>query len=187
MQLRSIRLAMDLKFSKSSIQIRSAKNERTYDLVAADSVAFDDATLSQIVSVCNEPEIHDNVFSAFLHDKVYTKENAQTFANLVLDGWKTRTRFNWLIVHEGSVVGTIGIKSLEGEIGYWQSAGHPGVMTKAVRSICSLAKDAGFSTLWAYVKKTNVGSVKVLERAGFKPDSNLTDNRVDAYGYRLNL
>ena len=148
---------------------------------------FDDSVHAQIAKVCDEPEIYDNVFASIFKGKRYSVDNAIVFTKLVSEGAVNKNRFDWLILHEGLVVGTIGIKSLDGEIGYWQSNKHPGVMTSAARQLCSLAKDAGFASLWAYVKKTNIPSIKVLESAGFKLDKDLTAKREDAFGYRANF
>lgn len=176
---------MPFNFPKSSTEIQSRKTGKAYTFARADAIKLGEAAISQIAKVCDEPEIYDNVFSAVFKGKRYSENNARTFIKLVSEGWINRDRFDWLILHDGVVVGTIGIKSLEGEIGYWQSSNHPGVMTLTARTLCSQAKEAGFTSLWAYVKKVNIASIKVLEGAGFKLDSDLTAKREDAYGYRV--
>ena len=174
-------------FSKDPIEIRSQKTDKTYTFVRADRVPLGEAAVAQIAKVCDEPEIYDNVFSSIFKGKRYTEDNARMFTKLVSDGWVNENRFDWLILYEEVIVGTAGIKSLEGELGYWQSNQHPGVMTLAVQSLCSLAKDAGFISLWAYVKKSNTPSIKVLKGSGFKLDADLTAKREDAYGYRADF
>lgn len=176
---------MSFSFSKCRIEIQSRKTGKTYILARPDTVLLGEAAIAQIASVCDQPEIYDNVFAAIFKGKRYSEDNARTFIKLVSEGLKMGNRFDWLILHDEVIVGTIGIKSLEGEIGYWQSNQHPGVMTLAARSVCSLAKEAGFPSLWAYVKKTNISSVKVLEGSGFKLDAALTAKREDVYGYRI--
>jgi RimJ/RimL family protein N-acetyltransferase len=176
---------MPFNFTKRSIEIQSRKTGKAYAFVRADDVALGEAAISQITKVCDEPEIYDNVFSAIFKGKRYSEDNARTFIKLVSEGWVNSSRFDWLILHDGAIVGTIGIKSLEGEIGYWQSNKHPGVMTLAAKTLCSQAREAGFTSLWAYAKKTNIASIQVLEGAGFKLDGDLTAKREDAYGYRV--
>lgn len=156
-------------------------------MVRADSIPLGETAVRQIAKVCDEPEIYDNVFAAIFKGKRYTEDNARTFTKLVSKGWVNGSRFDWLILHDEKIVGTIGIKSLEGEIGYWESNNHPGVMTLVTRSLCSEAKRAGFSSLWAYVKKANTPSIKVLEGAGFELDADLTAKQEDTYGYRISL
>ncbi len=177
---------MPFTFSEKPIEIRSRKTGKSYAFVCADGVQLGEAAVTEIAKVCDEPEIYDNVFAAIFKGKRYSEDNARTFTKLVSEGWN-RNRFDWLILSEGAVVGTVGIKSLDGEIGYWQSNMHPGVMTKAVQTLCALARDAGFPSLWAYVKKSNPPSIKVLEGAGFKLDKDLTEKREDVYGYRINF
>lgn len=178
---------MNFSFPKETTKIKSQKTDKLYSFIRADKISLEENAVRQIAKVCDEPQIYDNVFAEIFKGKRYSEDNARVFTKLVSDGWTKGTRFDWLILHEGEIVGTIGIKSLEGEIGYWQSSKHPGVMTLVVKDLCSQAKEAGFSSLWAYVKRTNVPSIKVLNGAGFKLDPNLTASREDTYGYRISL
>ena len=174
-------------FSKNPLQIQSQKTGKTYFFARADCISLGETAVGQIARICDEPEIYYNVFAAIFKGKRYSEDNARTFTKLVTEGWTNGNRFDWLILHDGEIVGTIGIKSLDGEIGYWQSRKYPGVMTLVTRSLCSQAKAAGFFSLWAYVKKANTPSIKVLEGAGFELDNDLTSKREDTYGYRANL
>lgn len=176
---------MAFNFSKKPIQIQSRKTGKLYTLIRADGVSLNDASVNQITKVCNESMVYNNVFSDIFKGKQYSEDNARTFTKLIAQGWIDKNRFDWLILHHEVIVGTIGIKSLEGEIGYWQSSEHAGVMTRALKSICSQASEAGFPFLWAYVKKANTPSIKVLEGAGFKLDTGLTAKGENVYGYRI--
>jgi RimJ/RimL family protein N-acetyltransferase len=178
---------MTYYFPEFPIEIQSQKTGNTYILINAGKIQFDEAAVEQITKICNESEIYDNVFASIFRGKRYTEDNARVFKKLVSEGFLNKTRFDWLILYNGAIVGTIGIKSLDGEIGYWQSHKHPGVMTLATQKICSMAKEAGFSSLWAYVDKSNNPSLKVLEKAGFKLDIDLSAKREDALGYRSNF
>jgi len=178
---------MNFTFPKETTQIKSQKTGKIYSFARADRISLEENAVRQIAKVCDEPEIYDNVFAEIFKGKRYSEDNARTFTRLVSEGWIKESRFDWLILHEGEIVGTIGIKSLEGEIGYWQSSKHPGVMTLVTQTLCSQAKKAGFSSLWAYVKRTNAPSIKVLEGAGFELDANLTAKREDTYGYRISF
>jgi RimJ/RimL family protein N-acetyltransferase len=178
---------MTFTFPKEITQIKSRKTGKIYSLARADKVLLGETAIKQISKVCDEPEVYENVFAEIFKGKRYSEDNACTFTKLVSEGWVKANRFDWLILHEEEIVGTIGIKSLEGEIGYWQSNKHPGVMTSATQTLCSLAQEAGFSSLWAYVKKENAASINVLESAGFKLDADLTAKRGDTYGYRISF
>lgn len=176
---------MAFNFPKRSFEIQSRKTGKAYIFIRADDILLSEAAIFQIAKVCDESEIYDNVFSDIFRGKRYTEENARTFIKLVSEGWANGSRFDWLILHEGAIVGTIGIKSLGGDIGYWQSSKHPGVMTLVAKILCSQARVAGFTSLWAYVKKTNIASIKVLEGAGFKRDEELRAKREDVYSYTI--
>jgi RimJ/RimL family protein N-acetyltransferase len=178
---------MPFNFPENSSGIQSSKTGKAYTFVCAHNVVLGDAAISQIAKVCDEPEIYDNVFSDIFKGKRYSEDNARTFVKLVSEGWTTKKRFDWLILHDGAIVGTIGIKSLDGEIGYWQSNKHPGVMTLALKTLCSQARDAEFTSLWVYVKKANAASIHVLEGAGFRLDMDLTIKRDDVFGYKINF
>ncbi len=175
---------MIYNFPENSIEIRSLKTGKDYIFVCAGQVYLNDDSVTQITNVCNESEVYNNVFSTIFKDKRYSADNARTFIKLISEGSKCKNRFDWLILYEGAIVGTVGIKSLDGEIGYWQSNKHPGVMASAVQKLCTLAKDAGFTSLWAHVKKSNIASIRVLENAGFKLDLDLTKKHDDLYKYR---
>ncbi|MGB0454622.1 MAG: GNAT family N-acetyltransferase [Bacteriovoracaceae bacterium] len=159
---------MAYKFEEQSIKIQSQKTEKIYTMSSIGETSFSEDTVDQITNVCDEPEVYDNVFASVFKGKRYTKDNARFFVKLLQEGLVKKDRFDWLIFYEGNVVGTIGIKSLEGEIGYWQSRHHPGVMTSALKNVCSLAKEAGFKSLWAQVDQSHIASIKVLEGAGFQ-------------------
>ncbi len=178
---------MSINFAKNPVEIRSRKSGKTYTFVRADSIALSETFIVQIAKVCDEPEIYNNVFAAIIKGKRYSEANARVFTALLSEGWKNGNRFDWLILYEEVIVGTIGIKSLDGEIGYWQSNKHPGVMTSAAHTLCRFAKDAGFTHLWAYADKTNSASIKVLVGAGFNLDPDLTAKREDVFGYRINF
>lgn len=178
---------MNFTFPEEATRIKSRKTEKNYSMARADRISLGENAVKQIANVCDEPAIYDNVFSEIFKGQRYSEDKARTFTKLVSEGWINGTRFDWFILHEEKIVGTIGIKSLEGEIGYWQSSQHPGVMTLATQILCSQAKKAGFSSLWAYVKRTNAPSIRVLQGAGFKLDVHLTAKREDTFGYRISL
>ncbi len=178
---------MTYNFSDDSISVHSKKTGKNYELKCIGKVNLNDDVVNQITSVCREPEIYNNVFESIFKGKPYTLDNAKFFTNLLSDGWIKKDRFDWLIHHEGMVVGTIGIKSLEGEIGYWQSNKHPGVMSVAVEKVCLLAKNAGFSMLWAQVDKNNIASIKVLEKSGFTKDSNQSEASEEIQRFSISL
>jgi RimJ/RimL family protein N-acetyltransferase len=72
------------------------------------------------------------------------------------------------IVFEGQVAGNIGSWEQDGRrlVGYWlgREFWGKGLATKA---LAELVDELGTRPLYAYVAKTNVGSIRVLEKCGF--------------------
>jgi RimJ/RimL family protein N-acetyltransferase len=72
------------------------------------------------------------------------------------------------IVFEGQVAGNIGSWEHDGRrlVGYWlgREFWGKGLATKA---LAELIDELGRRPLYAYVAKTNVGSIRVLEKCGF--------------------
>src|SRR5687767_2969826 len=72
------------------------------------------------------------------------------------------------IVFEGQVAGNIGSWEQDGRrlVGYWlgKKFWGKGLATKA---LAELVQDLDTRPLYAYVAKTNVGSIRVLEKCGF--------------------
>jgi RimJ/RimL family protein N-acetyltransferase len=97
-----------------------------------------------------------------------------------VDGWLKQAYFVFLILsRDGKVAGSLDIKTSSkesAEIGYWCSIQHRGLMTNAVRALVSLAVQAGYQSLFAKVRLDNPASMGVLERAGFRKDSNWNDD-----------
>ncbi len=76
----------------------------------------------------------------------------------------------FLTYSAGLITAAIDIKSADpnhAEVGYWCSEHHRGVMSNALSTLISLAHEAGFDSLFAFVRKDNPGSIKVLEKNGF--------------------
>lgn len=70
----------------------------------------------------------------------------------------------------GLITAAIDIKSADrnqAEVGYWCSEHHRGVMINTLTELISLAQEAGFRALFAFVRKDNPASIKVLEKNGF--------------------
>lgn len=175
---------MNFNFSRDPVALRSPKTQKNYSLVRADCVPLGPESATQIARVCDQPEIYQNLFESVLKGRRYSEADAKFFLNHLLEGWNNKDHFDWLILHDEIIVGTVGIKSLNGEIGYWQSNEHPGAMSLAVEAVCASAKLAGFESLWAHVTKSNAPSIRVLEKAGFTLDHS---DRDDAHRYRIVL
>lgn len=109
----------------------------------------------------------------------YSIEDARDFLNIIKDDNPTKV---FAIVVDGQAVGSIGIfpqtdiHEKSAEIGYWLSEKYwgKGIMSRAIQEIV----EYGFSTfdivrIFARPFATNMGSQKVLEKAGFELEARL--------------
>ena len=155
-----------------------------------DEVASTQFVHDQLVSVCNEEKIYDWLFRKLFDGKSYREDNAIDFFRRGVEGWKSNKTFVFLLVTGlGEVVAAIDIKApdlVSSEIGYWASERHRGCMTNTVVALLSIAKDAGYRSLFARVRKENQNSAGVLTRSGFKPSSTNEDETYDFYQIDLN-
>lgn len=85
------------------------------------------------------------------------------------------------IVFEGQVAGNIGSWEQDGRrlVGYWVGKEFWG-KGLATQALAELIAELGTRPLHAYVAKTNLGSIRVLEKCGFVP----SDEDEDLYELR---
>jgi ribosomal-protein-alanine N-acetyltransferase len=95
---------------------------------------------------------------------------------------KNRTEINLGIEIDGEIVGGVGIFKIhdhKAEIGYWLARQYwgRGIMTKAVKEITKFGfGQLGLRRLYAHVFPYNKGSMRVLEKAGYKFEGVLKKN-----------
>ncbi len=149
----------------------NAKNGAPYTLIRADQVPVNDGSIQRLVSVCNEPEIYDFLFRILLKGAAYSVPNAKYFLDKAAQGWREQSHFIFVSLDSNQeICGAMDIKSnnrKRAEIGYWASQDHVGITSRSVGVLCEIAAQAGFESLFAYVKTTNPKSIAVLERNGF--------------------
>ena len=152
----------------------NAKSGAPYTLTRADQVPANEGTIQRLVSVCNEPEIYDFLFRTLLEGAPYSAPNAKFFLDKAAQGWREQSHFIFVSLDSNrEICGAMDIKSnnrKQGEIGYWSSKGHAGITSPGVGVLCEIAAEAGFESLFAYVKTTNPKSIAVLERNGFSKE-----------------
>jgi len=92
-------------------------------------------------------------------------------------------RRSWAIRDADNLIGGIGIFAItpgeKAEIGYWlaQSYWGRGIMTAAVRGLCSFAfEQYRLHRIYAHVFATNPPSARVMEKAGFELEGRLRDH-----------
>lgn len=106
----------------------------------------------------------------------YSTEDAKTYINACINSDHKRNCFKAIVVND-EAVGTIGILLQEdvycknAELGYWlgEAFWNQGIMSAAVQQICRLAfAEYDIVRIYAEPFARNVGSRKVLEKAGFE-------------------
>jgi len=106
----------------------------------------------------------------------YTIEDSKTYINICINSDKTRN-YPKAIVVNGEAVGTIGVFLQDdvyyktAELGYWlgEAFWDKGIMSAAVKQICDLAfEEYDIVRIFAEPFAHNIGSRKVLEKAGFQ-------------------
>ena len=139
------------------------------EMQGGEDMVFSDEDIKKIAEICSQENKYNLLFKDMLHGKPYTEENARTFIEWIKGGWEKQTHYVFIIRNpDAKIVGCVDIKGPGGEIGYWADENYAGFMTNAVKELSSVAKDAGFEELFAWVRETNNKSIGVLERAGYK-------------------
>jgi len=89
------------------------------------------------------------------------------------------------IVFEGQVAGNIGSWEQDGRrlVGYWVGKEFWG-KGLATRALAELVDELGTRPFYAYVAKTNIGSIRVLEKCGFVRSDEEEDDEEDLYVLR---
>lgn len=138
------------------------------DITAADKPAY--------IEHLQERQIHDQTLNIPFP---YTEADADWWINRVAEETQKQGRsVNWAIRNkEGALIGGIGFhdfrlgQSHKAELGYWLAKSYwgQGIMTDAAKKIAEFGlSEFGLSRITANVFDFNLGSTRVLEKAGFQ-------------------
>lgn len=148
--------------------IENFKTGEMLEVCGGRDMSFSEEDVKRIAEICSQKD-KQFMFEDFIQGNKYTEENARNFIKFVKDGWVNKTHYVFFIrKSDGEIVGCMDIKGQGGEVGYWADENYSGFMTNAVSELSSIAKEAGFSKLFAWVRDWNVKSVGALERAGYE-------------------
>lgn len=114
----------------------------------------------------------------------YTFKNAVDWVSRNLKEIKKKNpgMLNFVIEIEGEVAGSVGfhdINDFKAELGYWLAEKYwgRGIMTEAVKMVTKFAfGKLGLTRIYARVPSFNRGSMRVLEKAGYKFEGVLRKN-----------
>ena len=116
----------------------------------------------------------------------YTEKDALEYITAMREANENDT-FAFAIVYNGEVVGSIGafrkdnIHNRTAELGYYLAEEHwgKGIMTQAVKLLCDFVfANSDIIRIFAEPFARNIGSCRVLEKAGFKFEGVLRSNAV---------
>ena len=135
-----------------------------------------------LAKYANNARIAANVRNVFPHP--YTLVDARQYIDCCADGDESG-RFLRAVVFQGEAVGAISCMTQEdvycksGEMGYW--LGEPfwgrGIMTASAKLMCRwVFKNTDLVRVFAQSFDYNIGSMKVLEKAGFQLEGILRSN-----------
>jgi RimJ/RimL family protein N-acetyltransferase len=137
-----------------------------------------------LANLLNNKKLLDNLRDGIPYP--YTESDGEYFINTMLSADKNDT-FAFAIVHDSEVVGSIGafrqqnIHCKTAEIGYYIGEKYwgKGSCTMAVTLLSRYVfENTDIIRLFAEPFATNVGSIRVLEKAGFKYEGTLRKNAV---------
>ncbi len=127
-----------------------------------------------IAKYANNQEIAKNLRNIFPHP--YTIEDAKSYVNNCINSDKTRQCTQAIVVSD-EAVGSIGVFLKDdvycksAELGYWlgEAFWNKGIMSAAIKQICDFAfEEYDIVRIFAEPFAHNIGSRKVLEKAGFQ-------------------
>lgn len=146
-------------------------------------------------------EVYENYgFDKEVHEYISwipydTLEKSRDFVNFnVLQYSENPKHYSWAIVYEDRIVGSIAIFNVEdndsGEVGYslgskwWKK----GIITEAVNAVLNYAfMDVGFHRIYASCHEDNIGSKRVMQKAGMSYEGKLRDGQKNLDGSYSNL
>lgn len=138
----------------------------------------------QLKNAINNEKILNNLRDGIPYP--YTIENAQEFIKQTLNAPKD-SQYSWAIFVDNKVIGSVGvfrkynIHYRTAEIGYYISEQYwdNGIMTEVLKKVCSyIFNETDIIRIFAEPFAYNIGSCRVLEKAGFEFEGTLKSNAI---------
>lgn len=137
-----------------------------------------------LAEAMNNRKVQDNLRDGLPYP--YTEKDGEEFISAMLAADENDT-FSFAVTADGKVIGSIGvfrqgnIHHLTAELGYFISEEYwgKGIMTDAVKQICAYVfEHSDIIRIYAEPFAYNIGSCRVLEKAGFLFEGVLRQNAV---------
>ena len=138
----------------------------------------------ELAEAISNKKIQDNLRDGIPYP--YTEQDGQEFIKEMLAA-DENTTFAFAIIYDSKVIGSIGvfrqsnIHYRTAELGYYIAEGYwgKGIMTDAVKQVCSYVfAKSDIIRIYAEPFSYNIGSCRVLEKAGFTFEGTLYRNAV---------
>ena len=142
------------------------------------------ADAADLAAALSNKKVQDNLRDGLPYP--YTAEDGRGYISAMLAADKNDT-FAFAITADGKVIGSIGafrqtnIHRQTAELGYYIAEEYwgKGIMTEAVRQLCAYVfSHSDIIRIYAEPFAHNVGSCRVLEKAGFRYEGTLRGNAV---------
>lgn len=130
--------------------------------------------IESVAYYANNKKVADNLRNVFPFP--YTMADSEFFVKMCMNADKSKDLYLTIEV-DGKAVGSIGVfkqndvYSKSGELGYWLGEEYwgKGIVSEAVKQICEIAfEKLDLIRIFAEPYAYNMGSKKVLEKAGFE-------------------
>jgi RimJ/RimL family protein N-acetyltransferase len=147
--------------------------------------------IDPIFEACQDPTI-----SAFTRVPFpYERSMAEDFVRESDVAYRNHVSVSFAIEIDGAIAGTIGLHSIQlgdhmAEVGYWMDKNYRGngICTQALRVLSDFSLDVmGFRRLEALADFDNLGSQKVMEKAGFTRDALLKNRATKRDGRQIDM
>lgn len=139
---------------------------------------------NDLKNALNNKKIIDNLRDGIPYP--YNIENAKEYIVQTLNA-KKDSQYCWAIVDDEKVIGSIGvfrqnnIHYRTAEVGYYlaEEYWNQGIMTKVLKDVCNyIFNKTDIIRIYAEPFSHNIGSCRVLEKAGFKLEGILRKNAI---------
>ena len=137
-----------------------------------------------LATALSNKKVQDNLRDGLPYP--YTEQDGKEYISLMLDADDKNT-FAFAVTADGKVIGSIGafrqdnIHRQTAEFGYYIAEEYwgKGIMTEAVKQLCDYVfTHTDIIRIYAEPFSYNIGSCRVLEKAGFKYEGTLRSNAV---------
>lgn len=170
---------------KIRVSVLNYLTDEEYFLLPVIELEITPERIAEIVTICQQPAIYNNLFREDFADVPYGPAHARDWLERAYTGWRESTHFVFCIVTaDKRLAASCELNSAQVddvEVGYWASNEHRGIMSNALTALLQLATSAGYRSFTASVLHHNYPSKAVLKRCGFVEAPEKKDKTYDYF------